>query len=250
MSIYPKQRIFKIMLCSLIFTLSANAKPIGFKDWLCRLLGIDPNVYGKLSRVRGGENSPGMSLVRLDLRDGKEQLLWKCNGCWSPSFVSAGQIAVIKPDGIWLFSADTPDQPKLSVSANGLTSILGLISGQTQRLLVVQKVSDRNAQRDCQFRLLEANLTTGTLRELADAPQPCVRLAEVIKADRIRGNQVIRESSPAPNSGKRSILKAQLSNDSNRKPVFTPLISGQREDVDRFDPIWLDDQTVVYLTIP
>lgn len=248
MPAHLKRRIVKVMFCSLILTLSATAKPIGFKDWLCGLLGIDPKVYSKLSRVRGGETRPGMSLASLDLRSGQEKTLWKCNGCWSPAAIEAGQIAVIKQDGIWLFSADTPDRPELKVPAGELVSILGLISGQPRRVLVVQKVSERDADRDCRFRLRQADLTTGTLQEPAASPQPCVRLAEVVKADRMYGNQVIRESSSG--GGKRYILKAQISNDDDRKLVFTALSPDQREDVDRFDPIWLDDKTVAYLTIP
>jgi len=249
MSTRPQSLILGLGIFILSFTFAVVPQPNTFKQWLCRILGIDPKVYDKISKVRGADGGHGMSLVRLNLLSGQEQTLWRCNGCWSPSAAGEDNIVVIKQDGIWLLSLTRHDEATLKVAGTDLTVILGQMSGQTQALLVLQRTGNSHIPGDCNLRLRVANLRSGTLQDPLDQPQPCVRLAEVIKVDRIRANQEIRESRPDPQTGNRSLLKAVIAENDNRPLVFSNLFGG-RDSVDRFDPIWLDDQTIAYLTIP
>jgi hypothetical protein len=250
----PSLRILSLVLLIALAS-PASADSSAFTKWLCKVLGINSKTYNAISKVRDGyKPSPGARLVRLDLRTKKETTLWQCDECWSPATVSATDIALIKPDGIWIVPA-APNKPRLLAAGSRFLAIIGLIKDQPNQLLVAQ---DSNIQ-NCKYVLRQVDLNSGQLRDPSDLPEKCLEgpadLYTAIKAGRLLNDEILL-STRSVNNLPRKILRGkygQVADQDSPSYEQSELLSeqDQRDDgIDRFDPNWVNENEIIYMANP
>lgn len=229
------------------------------KNWICRVLGIKVRTYNRLSQVRPGDYQPtlGARLMRIKLPDGNENLVWQCDGCWSPVAIGPTEAAVLKRDGIWIVSlsnnSPAPTQPK--IAAQNLVAIIGILDQNSKRLIVAQQ---SNTQ-DCQYTLREADLSDGQLKELADLTEKCLQgpnqLRVTMNAGRLRNDQLLvapKNTSNTPRTLWRGIYTQRQGSDrvDYRSERLIPGIDRNDDGVDRYDPNWINDNEIIYVANP
>jgi hypothetical protein len=228
------------------------------KDWICRVLGIKVQTYNRLSQVRSDpEPTLGARLMRLKLSDGQEKVVWQCDGCWSPVALSETEAAILKRDGIWLVpladGSPAPAQPK--IASQNLVAIIGLLDRQSKEVIVAQ----RNTTPGCKYSLLQANLSTGEMKDLVGPTERCLegsnQLLLTVNAGRLRDDKLLfapRNTSDTPRTLWRGIYTQRQGSDSvdYRSERLIPAIDRNDDGVDRYDPNWISDSEIIYIANP
>lgn len=217
-----------------------------FSDWLRRRIVASAEVFEALTRVRGrGDAEAGERLMRLTVSTGQDTELWRCDGCWSPAVAPNGEIAVLREDGVWLVLPG--QQPRLVVAARRLERIVGREDSAGVRLLVARRREEPPGSQ-CPFDLVVADLSAGVSAPVQEPEATCVEEGWVRTTDQVYAGRVVSatESVSVIGMPQPRRLKWAASVDSVFRPLLPP--SGSPSDgLDRFDPIWLGQDTVVYV---
>lgn len=243
-------------------TPTPTPQPSVVGGWLVRLLGIDPRVYERLTRVRPDDTDEGAGerLLKLNLQTEQETEIWRCGGCWSPVRVGEAEIAVLKADGVWLVPSP-PAVPKLAVAQRGLTVIIGALPDQPRRLLLIAETGNpqcRYAPRVADLSAAAADPASNRLQDPPGAPPTCFNSAQdvmvAIKLSRTRNNTLLSDTRHKGVSLRLSQLtKATVVGPQPAPPQpvpLTPRLNELDDGVGRFSPNWLNDGEVVYVALP
>lgn len=231
------------------------------KSWFCRLLGIDPKIYDRLTRVRPDDTDTGAGerLMKLNLQTEQETELWRCGGCWSPVRVRETEIAVLKNDGLWLVPTP-PAVPTLLVPQKGLTSIIGPLQDKPGHLLVIAETG--NPQ--CRYAPRVADLSPavdpkqGRLQDPPNSPFACFNNTQdvliMLKTSRTRNNILLSDTRHKGTDLRLSLLtRASIEGEQSApsQPVpLTPRLNELDDAVGRFSPSWFGDQEIIYVALP
>jgi len=204
-------------------------------------------VYAKLVGVRQGHEQIGgdhIALANLDTKT--ETQIQDCGECWSPAVIDAQTIAFLKSDGIWIQPV-AGGPPRRAVSAAGLRMLAGPAVEMPSSVMVLQHLSDTAT---CEYRLVIANLSSGSLAVQSQAPQ-CLGeedIGAVPRAGAIQGTRVLYNSHPG--QGFRRILVGEMASgtggDGDRVSLL-PWGDANGDGIDRFDAVWLDSSRVIYV---
>lgn len=257
--VYSRAGVLKIIVSILLVVAMGSPTAVAqgrFKYWICRVLGINVRTYDRLSRARPGEYQPtlGSRLMRMKLPREQEELIWECEGCWSPAMLNKTEAAVLKPDGIWLVpigaNATRPDRP--TIAAPDVVAIVGVLRGQAKQLLVAQRSKDER----CQFILTLADLKTARIMPLRGAAK-CLagsnQLFLSVNAGRVRDNKLLvalKNTSGTPRTLWLQSFGINQNPNANTTNRLIPLTDSRDDGVDRFDPNWISSDEVIYVTNP
>lgn len=217
-----------------------------FSDWLRRRIVASAEVFEALTRVRGrGDAGAGERLMRLTVSTGQETELWRCDGCWSPATTAGGEIAVLREDGVWLVPPG--QQPRLAVVAPRLERIVGREDSAGVRLLVARRREEPPGG-PCQFDLVVANLSTGASMPVQEPEAECVEEGWVRATDQVYAGRVVSATEPASVVGtpRPRGLKWAGSVDADFQQLI-PRPGSPPDGWERYDPIWVGQDTVVYV---
>jgi hypothetical protein len=217
-----------------------------FVRWLGRQIALSRDVFDRLAAVRSdGRAIAGERLIRLALRTGQQEDIWRCDGCWSPANAAGNGIAVLRSDGVWLLPSGR--EPRRAVAAERLERIIGRMDLGGMRLLVARRRDDSPGN-PCPLDLIVVDLAAGGVSPVLDAEAQCVGAAQVTTSDRVRGTQMVAETSMTDRNGipQPRGLKWARTPDGDFEPLLPTRRSGPGG-LDRYDPIWVSEDTVVYV---
>jgi hypothetical protein len=220
-------------------------------EWFQRVLGIDMRAYLNLTayrRLTGIDAAPRLAL--FDRTTGEEKTLWACGACWSPARVDNGTVILRQTDEtpeveLWLV-ADGGAAPKRVAVVPGAAGITGTLGG---RVFVAATRERCNSSVEGLYGLIEVNATTSTVAELPDAP--CIGSASFGAMGRVRGDRLLsttRKIDQAGNRRNRRILV--LAPATGQAPTGNYFDARLKAPPDRFDPIWVTDDRIVYVARP
>ena len=216
---------------------AAQSRAKSFGDWICRVLKIDSAVFSRLSKVRGTADGPpaGEWLDTVDVRTGTVTPLWRCDGCWSPVRLPDGDIAVLRADGIWRVRGGKGAKVH---PVENLVAALGHVDGN----LVALRRPPTPAGR-CEYDVVAVAMADGRVSAVDEAPPSCPEPGLLPRPDTLRGGRRLAHSS-GPGAAT-LLLFTTLENGTEQS---TPLIRAATDDgINRFDPIWLNDEVVVFV---
>lgn len=256
-----RKKYWIICLIALAFigALPPSTQAKTFKEWFCSLLGIDPKVYDKLTRSRGPSESPvaGLRLMKRNLKIGTEEILWDCNGCWSPVMLNSSEIAVLKKDPgteenqIWIVPVTKPANRRQVFKGSGIDVLLGRAS-KSNRLLLAQKIADCRQSSDGEYSIREIDLSARDpkLQKPSELPQPCISAVDASpKPDQIR-NQILLGTSDNKDINSGQPIRRELTKLLLNDGYSAPLVSQPDEHFESYDPIWLSDDAIIYIKNP
>lgn len=221
------------------FSASQNSS---FIAWLCRKLKIDPSVYARVTRdipkVRSGDQ-----VVTFDKSTGVETPVWACGGCWSPTMLDSKSLAVVKNDGIWIFTLGEADSARKVLDAKQIRWILGPVDQPPKSLLIAAALN----QNGCVLTLQYAPLNGGTLLPVKDSDTTCLDNAgNLIRSGQVQDGRTIHSS-----ANNTDILVTE----NPSKPqglvvdnLFDSRLNSAKDGIARFDPQWVNQTTILYLT--
>ena len=213
---------------------------------LAKWLGIDPDLYVKISAPRGGaEQMVGSTIVRADLTRHTEEVVSKCGSCWSLAVIGE-EFAVLKSDGVWTVSTQGGEL-RQRVKTRGLQDIIGPVAERTGWLLVAA----RRDEPACEFRLETLDLATSKQEPLPEGTACLTEgdLGALVKPGAVRAGQYLSASEPGPDPIRLLVAQIRTSAIGPRPPnqPVLPWLKGQEERVNRFAPVWLTDTSIAYL---
>jgi hypothetical protein len=213
-----------------------------FLAWICKKLKIDPSVYARVTRDIPPTRH-GQQIVMFDLASHRESTIWSCpTGCWSPLVLDHNTVAVIQPDGIWRVHITQPSDAHKVLDSEGIRWLLGSVDQPSNALLVA--ISQDGVA--CSLQLRYADTSTGRLSLVNDSPETCVQdFGEFVRAGQIRDHILLQSSSNGTD-----VLITTLAADGSRGPekLFDPLLDSSKDGRDRYDPQWIDDSRILYIT--
>lgn len=233
---------FALIIGILAAAAGSAAGPTLFER-LCRLLGINPKLASAISRPRGGDEvAPHGKRVMMAAIDGKTapRLLYDCGECWSPA-VWRGDVTVVRSDGIWRIDRGA-GTPKQVLAQKDIAVQIGALAEHPDTMLAM---SARGAGDAAEYTLLTADLATGHNGPGPTDMAAVYRQTDVFsfpRPDAIRGNRILSTSRSRP----LRLLIATVANESEQ-PLNNDLPLAPKPGVERFDPVWVDDGTIVYL---
>jgi len=216
---------------------------------------VHRNLYLRLARVRSepsAQSSRGAQLVQLSLPAEREVVLWQCaQECWSPVPRTDGSVAVLTPGGIWRVRAG--ESPTLAVPG--------------EFAMLLEELDDRrilgivpSTRQGCAAELRAVDLERHTV-SVPDSIASCVDSAQaILPAVRFRadpsGTRVLattlrppeRPLEPRSIKVSRAFSAADTLFDQAGFEDLSPRLVAALDWVDRFDPAWVDDRTVIYIT--
>ncbi|MGB6688319.1 MAG: hypothetical protein WBE76_10790 [Terracidiphilus sp.] len=213
-----------------------------FIAWLCKKLKIDPGVYARVTRdipkVRSGDR-----VVMFDKSTGVETAVWDCGGCWSPTMLDSKSFAVVKDDGIWTFTLGEADSARKLLDARQIRWILGPVDQPPKSLLIAAALN----QNGCVLTLQYAPLNGGTLLPVRDSDITCLDNA----GNLIRSGQVENDRTIHSSANNTDILVTEDPATPHGLVVdnlFDSRLNSAKDGIARFDPQWVNQTTILYLT--
>lgn len=220
-----------------------------FRRWLAAQVGQIRLTLDALSRVRGERSTEGddgesrlrgTGVYQFDLDRHTESRLATCGTpCWSPAIGPGGRVFFLNRTGI--LSADGNRAPLVPVE--GASEILGFRDEDRDEMLLLK----RSAEPVCRFELVTVNLRTGTTTKPAEAPMRCFSSrAGIPKAGWISNGRVLDQTDETF----RRLLVGRVTDPGKGIISYQKLIpefDNERPRRSRFDAVWRDDHTVVYL---
>lgn len=213
-----------------------------FIAWLCKKLKIDPGVYARVTRdipkVRAGDR-----VETFDKTTGVETTVWNCGGCWSPTMLDSKSFAVVKEDGIWTFTLGEADSARKPLDAKQIQWILGPVDQPPKSLLIAAALN----QNGCVLTLQYAPLNGGKLLPVQDSDTTCLDNAgNLIRSGQVKDDRIIHSS-----ANDTDILVTENPATPQGLVVdnlFDSRLNSAKDGVARFDPQWVNQTTILYLT--
>jgi len=235
-----------LLLLAILFLQSLRAEPTGLMEWVCKKLKKDCSALIKVGAVRGDSPRVGTRLALYQVQKDAEVMLWDCKACWSPAVLSSTEVAVLGTEGIWRVSLSLSAKPPvLAIKAKNVLRILGLATEPAAGLLVLL---DGGPQ--CCPQVALADLEQGAISAPADQPKDCRPIDAACdvygpRVDQFQGDLML--SATDSDTGDPAALTIR---DIAKKGLGSFLQKGVKWDdgVSRFDPIWVGEDQVVYVT--
>jgi hypothetical protein len=220
-------------------------------SWISKYcaLALDPSLLSKYLAVRSLPTQlSGTRLTVADLNTQYDKTLVECGACWSPAVTGPNQIAYVGPDGIWVTALETA-KARLAIPAEDIAMIVGRAMSSQDRLLVLLRTpSDTH----CYYKFGFADFSSSRVEPVKEGPASCLSEADadsvMLRPDSIRNGKALFTS--AATGDARSIMQqdilATADSDPKAKPAL-PWVDQRDDGVDRFDPIWIDSNRVLYV---
>jgi CHAT domain-containing protein/tetratricopeptide (TPR) repeat protein len=220
-----------------------KAKPKGPVAWLVSTLGIDPKAFANLTAVRGdAAPSIGTRLVELDLRSNAEKTLWECGRCWSPAIAGSGVVVLRKEGdttGLWLVP-NGGGAPRKVVDLPTARAILGATG--KPNALAVAAANARCGKSEHAVAVVDVAGGSAAI----DARAPCL-VPPFPARDRLMNNRILATTAERDAAGKTVPRRLIVKEPADAASPGAKRLAPFNDDVDRFDPIWRSDTTVVYV---
>ena len=244
----------KRLIFILLILACGCAQGKSFKDWLCEFLGIRSGYYDKATQVRSGiQWGTGNELVRYNLETKSETVVWTATGLCSPAKVSETEIAVIRREGdgrvkeneagLWLVTLAGPSPEAKQVTADKmLLAILGSVATHPRKLLIASTVGQGR-------KLSETDVDSKTVSAPQNLPPLDLNLVEtMLPSGAFRGDRFLAASK------QKEVFRLTVTDLSKWPKDYSKFVGpSEQEDTrfkdsfDRIDPIWLDDQNIIYI---
>lgn len=261
------------MVAILLLAVSVPADSGGFVSWLRRVLGKRYEYVSKMTRLRragptGSVVSPIDSGRLMVFNLGTvtaSPLPGTPAACWSPVAVNDTEIAFLSGSGqyadqhdagLWVYFPASRDSylimPASALPAGtGFYAIAEPPEGKKDALIVVL----RRVQAPTETLYRIANLATGQLEEIPDAPNEpgdaagSHGVADLLVGSRIRQGRIV--SAGRTGSGLRELTVAPAPDAGPRAVDYELVVrSALGRKTDNFDPHWLNDNEILYVTKP
>jgi hypothetical protein len=177
--------------------------------------------------------------MALDLKNHVVKAIWKDCACWSPVPAQEGSVAVATSTGIWIVSVDKPEKRRLIFNASDVLELVGTELTSDGGMLFLR--SSKNPE--CDFEPWKADPDySGASRANLESDLACgvnFNFQNLTK--------------PAQTSGAGTVAtvlyrgryEIDLRTADSTKPLF-PVA----DEVERFDPAWLGQYSIVFVTRP
>lgn len=224
----------------------------GPAEWLHRVTGIDLRAYATITAVRQESSiEPAPHLMHFDRRTGEENLLWKCSACWSPARVTGGT-AVLRqapsdPAGAELWVVRDGSNEPVHIAALSDAAAIAGVSGQYVYVGVRRQRCASSSEGP--YGIVSVALTDGAVAEVLDAP--CFGPVGLTSSGRILGDSYLASTRKNDLSGiprPRSLLV--ISPATAQTPTAQPFDKRLTAPPDRYDAVWIDEHSIVYLSKP
>jgi hypothetical protein len=209
-----------------------------FYAWSCETIKYGcAHVARSVVEPRSGERRPhGGALVSIDVKSRATRTIWADCECWSPVPLKSGAVAVATSSGIFEVPLDSRTKPRSILMTEDVRELIGT-ELRTDRSLLFLRTSHAN---DCEFEPWLLNPSTHATQAVSANELPCgsnVDFQSLIKPSQISGGGTVLTVK----------YRGQFEIDVQSKDGITPLFADS-ETHDRFDAVWIDSQTIVFVT--
>jgi hypothetical protein len=229
----------------LIIPLSIGAQSksdwiVRFNAWSCRVAGFgcEKNAL-RFTEHRSvpGARPRGGTLVTYNLDTHDVHIVWPDCKCWSPVRHDEGELAVATDEGIVVVPLSNPSQRRLLYMSPGVKELLGTELTANRDLLFLQSTADSSC--DFEPRVLKGGVVTSTASITADLS--CGADFDFLKL--VRPSQLSNGRTLTTSWHGRYVIDLQ----SGEK--VQPLFPNDHGDApDRFDPVWVDQTSIAFVT--
>ncbi|HMJ85220.1 MAG TPA: hypothetical protein VK504_18685 [Vicinamibacterales bacterium] len=214
-------------------------------SWFMRVLKIDPRAYANLTAFRKGRSfDAAPRLASFDRVTGREETIWACGSCWTPTVVDDG-IAVLRHSesaAVELWLVPKKGSPRRVGNIDGATMIAGAVRN---RVFVGVTSLDCADSQEGPYALVQADMS-GRTSKVKDSP--CFGTVSLTAAGRLRGDRLLGTTSKTDLTGRqhprRIIIYTPATGDT---PGAVPFDERMTAGVDRFDPVWMSDDRIIYV---
>ena len=231
-----------LLFCAALFGM--EEKPgwaARFNGWCCKNLGYGCGATGLITSRKNDPPRPkGGDLLMLDMQAHQVTVLWKDCGCWSPVPAGPGTLAVLSNKGIWIVPVASPKDRRLLVHSEDVIELLGKGLTSDGAILFLQS----SPTSECKFETWALPPGSPSAVKASLAPElSCVtdfNFQSIIKPAQVsESHRTILAT--LFHHGKFEIVQEESG---SLKPLF-PAETG--EDVDRFDPVWINTSSIAFV---